>query len=555
MLAVLCPFISADISAEVQEACYSTDSSDAKGAVVACKISRSLVARALLRTSRRKSSYTRMLKRHEAVLKKIDWFFEELDGQDDGLPYEAIEAERPCAFRFHFIEICRGAGKVSSEVAAYGWVVGPVIDLDRSPAYNLALLRVLEWILFMIEEGKLDSFMVEPPRATFSPAQYPPSRSYSCPRGFEPDDPKTLLGTTLALRALTLMKVAATYRIPGLLEQPRRSKMRKLAEWQFLTANGLCEEVWCASCMYGSTHLKEFIFLVAAFDASGLHRKCDGSHQHIKIEGKWTKPSATYTDELAFAIGRVFHCALHAKLTDLAEKEPEVEGLENVLVNDVMLSNHWHTQKVWRWKRPSHINIQEIQAAERLMKQEAICHPSTRFPVIMDSNVGLSALVKGRSPSRGLRKFVRRCGSTIVAGNLYPGYHFGPTRWLPADHPTRDHDFPDQCCSLAPPEASFEDYIQVQKLSGIKRLASNWCRLVLLLFDRFPAWWSDDDSWRYAHVHFKHYTTLSRIHKLDALPLQTLMQPWGFHLLELEEVIICSGASLSLEPFGFYGLC
>ena len=51
-----------------------------------------------------------------------------------------------------------------------------------------------------------DSFMVEPPCTTFSPAQYPPSRSYACPRGFNPKDPKTLTGTTLALRALTLMK-------------------------------------------------------------------------------------------------------------------------------------------------------------------------------------------------------------------------------------------------------------------------------------------------------------------------------------------------------------
>ena len=508
-LAVLCPFISTDISAEVQGACYATDSSDAKGAVVACSIPRSL-SRALLRTSRRKSSYTRMLKRHEAVLKKIDWLFEEFEEHENDIVFEGPEVERPRAFRFHFIEICGGAGKVSKEVAAYGWIVGPVIDLDRSPAYNFALLRVLEWILFMLEEGRLDSFMVEPPCTTFSPAQYPPSRSYACPRGFNPKDPKTLTGTTLALRALTLMKVAATYRTPGLLEQPRRSKMKRLSEWQYLVNQGLCEEVWCASCMYGSPHLKEFVFLIAAMDASSLHRRCDGSHRHIKIEGKWTKPSATYTDELAFALARVFHYALQSKLINLSQEEPEVDGLENVMVNDIMLSKEWHTQKVWRWKKPSHINIQEILAAERLMRQEAVRHPSTRFPVFMDSNVGLSALVKGRSPSKGLRSSLRRCGSTIVAGNLYPGYHFGPTRWLPADHPTRDHDFPEVCRSLIPQEAEFKDYIPLLKLSGMKRLASNWCRLVLLLYGHLPAWWTDTDSWRYAHVNFKHYPVKRR---------------------------------------------
>ena len=33
-------------------------------------------------------------------------------------------------------------------------------------------------------------------------------------------------------------------------------------------------------------------------------------------------------------------------------KEPETEGLENVLVNDLMLSRSWHVQKVWQWKKP-----------------------------------------------------------------------------------------------------------------------------------------------------------------------------------------------------------
>lgn len=53
----------------------------------------------------------------------------------------------------------------------------------------------------------------------------------------------------------------------------------------------------------------------------------------------------------------------------------------------------------------------------------------------MDSNVGLSALVKGK-PSRGLRKALRRSGAIRAIGNIYPAYHFGPTRWLPADHPS-----------------------------------------------------------------------------------------------------------------------
>lgn len=85
-------------------------------------------------------------------------------------------------------------------------------------------------------------------------------------------------------------------------------------EWQYFTQNGLCDEVWTASCMFGSPHQKEFLFLLSAMDGSSLRKKCDGSRSHVRIEGKWTKPSATYTDELAYAIARVFHQALHQKL-------------------------------------------------------------------------------------------------------------------------------------------------------------------------------------------------------------------------------------------------
>lgn len=101
-------------------------------------------------------------------------------------------------------------------------------------------------------------------------------------------------------------------------------------------------------------------------------------------------------------------------------KDLEVDGLENVLVNDVILSRQWKLEQVWRWQKPAHINIQETMAAERLFKQEAASRPKTRFPLFMDSNVSLSALVKGRSPSKGLRKCLRRAGATLIAGCLYP---------------------------------------------------------------------------------------------------------------------------------------
>ena len=118
LLSTLCPYMVTDLAAEIIDTCYSTASSEAKGAIVSTSVPRSL-ARALYRTGRRKSSYSynRMLSRHQAILRKIDWPYEEKE-DEAGLIDEDPTPERPRAFRFHFIDICGGAGKVAKALAS-----------------------------------------------------------------------------------------------------------------------------------------------------------------------------------------------------------------------------------------------------------------------------------------------------------------------------------------------------------------------------------------------------------------------------------------------------
>ena len=326
MLAIFAPLMTVDLAAKIDEFLYASDASEAKGAYVAKKVGTS-VLRALWRTGRKKGGYVRMLNREEALIRKIDEMKEEhLFPLGISSRHHNVSREKPRAHRFHFIEICGGSGKVSAALSQKGWVVGPVLDLDSSPFYNLRSLRLLSWILhLLVENGLLDSFMVEPPCATFSPAQYPPSRSYKQPRGFDPLCPKTFEGTQLALRALTLIYAAATLQVPGLLEQPRRSKMRRLEEWLFLVELGRTWETWLASCQYGSPHLKEFVFLSTFEEVLALHRKCSKGHEHVKIEGKWAKPSGVYTDQLAEAIACAFDKALSRKLRLEYMQTPKTE--------------------------------------------------------------------------------------------------------------------------------------------------------------------------------------------------------------------------------------
>ena len=501
LLAVLCPFMATDLTARMSTTIFATDSSDKKGAIVAAEVNED-VARALWRSGRKKGGYIRLLNRSQALLKKLDPDFEEpsLPGEESRQP-----VERPLALRFHFLEICGGAGKVAAAVSRHGWNVGPVIDLDRSAFYDLRSIRVISWLLHLLERGLLDAFMIEPPCTTFSPAQHPASRGYDVPRGYDPTDPHTLTGTTLALRSLALLDVASDMGCPGLLEQPRRTKMRRLEEWQRLVELGKAEEIWTASCMFGSIHNKEFIFLFCHLAAQSLHRKCDRSHMHVKVQGQFTKTSAVDTDDLAEALAAVFSKAIAKKLRKETFLEPEVQGLESPLCNDVLVSAQWKTVSVWTWRRPLHINILESRVVLSLLKKLALVSPGVRQVVALDSNVGLSALAKGRSPSYGLRPCTRKAGATVVAGRLYPAYQFAPTRLNPADHPTRDNVLPPPLLSSLPPSPGLEDLLDFAEISMLSRPAANWVRLVVLLRGASFPWFRPGECWRFAEYAFKHY--------------------------------------------------
>ena len=506
VLSVLAPLITTDLSAVLDSVIYATDASDAKGAFVS-RSTRPEVARSLWRTGKKKTGFVRMLRREEALIRKLD--IDKEDHEWESPACAVISPEKPRAHRFHFIEVCGGSGKVSRAMSERGWTVGPVLDIGKSPFYNLRSLKLLSWILHLVQEGLLDSLMVEPPCTTFSPAQYPASRSYQNPRGHDPTDPKTLEGTELALRALTLIWFCIRGGIPALLEQPRRTKMKFLSEWKFLLDHGAFE-VWLASCAYGSPHLKEFVLLSTFAEAAGLHRPCPKNHVHVKIEGVFTKPSAIYTDSLAESIAHAFDLALKKKLRLEKWNEPAVLGLESPLCNDLLLSGKWKEVKSWNWKSPAHINILESSAACRLFKDLALKKPKTREVVIMDSHVAMSALVKGRSPSHGLRPSTRRAGATCVVGSLYPAFHFGPTRWNTADCPTRNHEFPAPCLAFSDCLESFEDLMDFASIDSLKRSAANWIRLVTLVLGIALAWKRPDSGWRFAQWKFKHFPFTDR---------------------------------------------
>ena len=125
MLAILQPLMMTNLAADILPRVFASDSSDGKGAYVSAEASVQ-EARALWGRGSKKGGYSRLLSKHEVLMQRLDRDYEprvEFLARD--------EPERPIAFRFHFIEVCGGAGKVTSEMARLGWNCGPVLDLDR----------------------------------------------------------------------------------------------------------------------------------------------------------------------------------------------------------------------------------------------------------------------------------------------------------------------------------------------------------------------------------------------------------------------------------------
>lgn len=238
---------------------------------------------------------------------------------------------RPIGLSYDFIEVCGGSGVVTSALCALGVVCGPILDITYSRHYDLTDGRLIQWVIYLMEQGRLRSFLVAPPCTTFSPAAHPALRSYRVPEGFQRLHPRVHLGNRLAFASLALLFAGLRLRVFGLGEQPIRSKMRWLKQWQRLLVLG-AREAFLAACMYGSphqkefvfvavgmqvellarrrsrnhTHLREFVFVAVGMQVELLARRRSRNHTHLRIEGAYTKPSAIYCEGLASAFATFF---------------------------------------------------------------------------------------------------------------------------------------------------------------------------------------------------------------------------------------------------------
>ena len=380
LCAVLAPMMMSDIAVEVDEMMYATDASESRGAVCSAFLGQELV-RMLSRTCRTKGAYTRLNQENSELPPTLD----SSDSDDDSPGHgDCRGPSRLLAYSFGFIEIYAGSSRITQAIAPLQVSVGPPL-YPRNTS--------LSWIYYLLESGRLLAVAVEPPCTSFSIMRRPALRSRLVPYDFNLRDPQTRLGNLLFLRGLQIMKKASLHGAAGLLERPFTALSKFLPSYQAaLSWDGACEERF-DSCQFGSIHQKSLAMLGINLDLQSVARRCKGLWNHVPVQGVYTKASTIYTPELAHTLAWTLkHSIKLIKNYRADDVTCKVVGLENQLVNELMLTGQWAVKKAWKFKQVAHINILELKAVERLVEDRAKSGPCT-FLNFVDSNVTRCALV------------------------------------------------------------------------------------------------------------------------------------------------------------------
>ena len=100
----------------------------------------------------------------------------------------------------------------------------------------------------------------------------------------------------------------------------------------------------------------------------------------------------------------------------------------------------WRVVSSYPWRSGSaHINNLEVTAYLDLLRKrsrDASCH-GERFLALLDSQVGIGVLAKGRTSSHSINALLKRVAALVIGSGFLPVYGWSPSDLNPSDGPSR----------------------------------------------------------------------------------------------------------------------
>lgn len=99
----------------------------------------------------------------------------------------------------------------------------------------------------------------------------------------------------------------------------------------------------------------------------------------------------------------------------------------------------FHVAISLRWKHKGHINVLELEALLPSVRhaRRSPVSAARRVQFGLDSTVALGVARKGRSSRPNLNWVARKLCAQFILGGIYPGFFWIPTKYMPADEPSR----------------------------------------------------------------------------------------------------------------------
>ena len=131
----------------------------------------------------------------------------------------------------------------------------------------------------------------------------------------------------------------------------------------------------------------------------------------------------------------------------------------------------WYEVLAHRFKDPEHINVLELRAALSMLRwrTRSARRVRTRFVHLVDSQVALAVLVKGRSSSWRLNRVLCQVNALTLASGLLPCYAYVRSTWNTADKPSRRWEGPHPERRASIPRRPRRPVKPVQKRSPVRR--------------------------------------------------------------------------------------